>query len=85
MKTPRGPAALSALSIMDPGIEASALSAYLSPTDHLSASAPPLRSAHSSLSPGLPPSLALVRELSLFCAHPALYYVLCDEVRTLLT
>ena len=52
---------------MDPGIEASALSAYLSPTDHLSASAPPLRSAHSSLSPGLPPSLALVRELSLFC------------------
>ena len=32
--------------------------------------------AHSSLSPGLSPSLALVRELSLFCAHPALYYVL---------
>ena len=44
------------------------LSLCVSAIHHLSPSAPPLCSAHSSLSPGLPPSLALVRELSLFCA-----------------
>ena len=43
------------------------------PLTTLSASAPHLCSAHFSLSPGLPPSLAHVRELSLFCAHPVLY------------
>ena len=51
------------------------------PTEHHAASAasPPLRlcaglaSSHSSLSRASLPSLALVRELSLFCAHPVLY------------
>ena len=57
---------------------------------HCPLCSPPLRllrlicSAHSSLSPGLSPSLALVRELSLFCAHPALYYVLLCFARIVL-